>query len=539
MYKYLIILMLLAVSASAADLTPYNIYGLRSSHDTDRDTSVTFYAERLDRLSHFGSLGPAFFDSILDTAAALGKIITAGPYASTHEISFHIGTMDTTTSYETRLLDSTNFWQYINFKAYLDSVGKDMEDCICHIAETSYTITNDGLGDGKNRIIDRADTLDKIKRRQMYQYMGNSPGDSLYPCGMQWIFWNGDDTCLNAMAYAFVKRFTDSVWRHAVDGVDGSSNLFGPWTGAYSDNQQRSSSGGAFYQLLDSYWSPSAYAGGPSGGYDWMELNDIFTEANATTYFDGTILPLDSAVKFKLDSTYDANSWERIRIQININWWGDALGNTAEGDLDTCLPFASGVHYEGPIEPNKGTANYRDYFNIHHTMKANKNKRVDWYLPFAGIANAYFSDDTARSMMASYCFYLCGYDTNSFFCLEDFQELPNWRDIYYYDMGMPDDSVYLVDSIKSGFNTLYIWRTNFSDTSYIVLFMTADDAASQTDDTLRVNVADGLENTYYEIDINADSSAADSTFKMYPYMGKVLATAAPASSGQRFLRIRK
>ena len=102
MVKWLLIFVLFCPAIFAADITPYkHSFGGNAPDPATRNTSVTWLVERFDQALVWSGWGPAFFDSLLDTADNMSKFFIAGPYASSQELNLY--NTDSTLNYDENL----------------------------------------------------------------------------------------------------------------------------------------------------------------------------------------------------------------------------------------------------------------------------------------------------------------------------------------------------------------------------------------------------------------------------------------------------
>lgn len=89
MKRLLVLTLLLATAIGAGDKTPYKFVFGGNSYTGPENASITWLAERYDCAIAGLSDWPGMFDSISDTADAMGKVFRAGPYASSQEINLY------------------------------------------------------------------------------------------------------------------------------------------------------------------------------------------------------------------------------------------------------------------------------------------------------------------------------------------------------------------------------------------------------------------------------------------------------------------
>jgi hypothetical protein len=156
-------------------------------------------------------------------------------------------------------------------------------------------------------------------------------------------------------------------------------------------------------------------------------------------------------------------------------------------------------------------------------MAENPDTYINWgmYGPFLCSESGWRADSN-RIYMTHYSFFLQVRDTNAFLWPGWFNRTEWWRDIYEVDFGEPDGSAYEVSSTGSGYTKLAVMRRDYNGGGTVIILRTGHGSADYVNDSVAVN----LNEFYYEIDANADTSAAaNSIFYLKPYMAKILITA--------------
>jgi hypothetical protein len=562
MRRYIISVLAILAFASGApaqDETPYNFAGLGGSRGT---WSITTIAKCHDMLSHYRNVSAAVFDSVLDSANAMGKTnFIAGFYGSSQELGPVIYDLPNwNTQYAERMgssyLPQTWYWYLIAH--YLDSIGVSTDSCCLNFLDTAWWFINDGRGDGRNRLVENATILNYKERRLSYQTYDNDADDTaFYPAGYAWLANGGNANVRAAIAYAMRRRFFDNSIKSLVEG-----GTYGPMNYLYMDNQYENAG------FLGSYWSvcPKVmwYAGekrcrdsshcpsgkgincdsivtytGPYGGPTaGMDLSNGYTNigiesggAGNATYHLNSTLPIDGAIKSCLDSVSAANGYDSVETFANVDW-------ADSGRALRVAPYVSGIFLEGPIQPDRTAGLWNQQWKISVGLIKTRNTTFACYYMPGGGFGSYFTEGQNRPLMAHYCFFLVVQNYNegkywTYYMPDGSLSMSDnggvWRNIYEVNLGIPQDTAMNASYTGTGWYGLtpYNWvkRRNYgADTGAVVLFRTtAGTTYDYNADSIPINLADGRHKLWKRIGINADTSLiADSLFYIKPYMGIIL-----------------
>jgi len=500
MKRLTIFILLLAAAISAKDKTPYKFIFGGNSYYGPRNASVTWLADRYDCAIAGVADWPGMYDSIYDTALAMGKDFWSGPYASSQEINLY-ERFNPNLQYNQRLANVNDHWLYVYAKRYLDSIGVSAESLVVHISDNSVSITNDGDGLRSYNLTG----LPYHKKRFTYQYWNNSSADTMfYPAGYCWLANGKNANARKAIAYAFRRRLIED------------SLTYGPkdhhWTAFFMDNQYR----GGFAPRLYSYYNINSTSGGPTSDLDWYEQPGIGNNVAANTaYYDGSTMLIDSTIFAVLDSTCQARNLHRIHGFANIDKFSPE-------HLSKQIKYTN-VSLENPVDYAKAWPNgWQQWYAMADTMAAHPNRYINWLFMGDFLCSSNPGDwkyDSSRIYMTHYAFFLQVRDTNAFCGPARFNDINRWRKIYEVDLGEPDGRAYEVSSIGSNYTKIAVMRRDYNDGAASVLVRTAHGSADYVNDIVAVN----MHGLYREVSANADTSAvADSIFYLKPYMGKVL-----------------
>lgn len=559
-YPILILVLLLAGTGMAEDKTPYNLAAVGTNRGTQ---SITWITEYIDLLSHYRNVGAVVYDSILDSAVSLNPDFKAGFYGSSQEVNAIIydSYTDYNTQYAERLEDTTDVWFWLLIKHYLDSIGVSTDSACIAWLDTTYATINDGRGDGRGRLISESDTLDYNKTFVSYQTFDNDADDTaFFPAGYAWFANGGNADVRRAIAYAFRRRIWDVAFRAAVEGGSYRAMNY-----LFMDNQYANA------EWLGSYWSMCTQLmwydgvmqpcdashcpdgeggncdsiesfttglGGPTAGIDFSNgYTDINTEGSGSGYYEASTLMIDSVLKLVLDSTAAANGYDSIETFANVRW-------ADSGDALAPADYVSGIFLEGPIQPDRTAGLWNTQWKISAGLILDHDTTMALYMVY-GSFGGYFYEGQDRADMAHYCFFLIlqNYNEGKFWTYWMGSDYLDWtgsfHNLYTVDLGYPTPDT-AMNAHYSGTGwygaTPYRWvkrRTytsdgaSASDTTAVVLFgSTAGASYDWNDDSVAINLADGDQKLWYEIDIDADISAiADSIFYVKPYEGLIVIAA--------------
>jgi len=507
--------------AGAVDKTPYNL----SSVGTYRgDSTITWMVEHMDLFTHYRNVGAAVYDSVLDSAETLNPDFKAGFYGSSQEINALIYDLPSwNTQYAERIADTDEVWFYLLIDHYFDSIGVSVDSCCLNWLDTAWQTTNDGRGDTRTRIVDRADTLVYKKTRVSYQTFDNDADDTaFYPAGYAW-FANGKNAdTRRAIAYAFRRRTFESSIRQAVEGGD-----YGPMNYIFMDNQYKNAG------FLGSYWTVNSTAGGPTAGADFScGYTNVNIETGGATYFLESTCMIDSVLKWVLDSTAAANGYDSVETFANVDW-------ADSGRALAPAKYVSGIFFEGALQPDRTAGLWNTQWKISAGLILDKNTTYANYMNYGNFAS-YFTEGQDRADMAHYCFYLVvqNYNEGRFWTYWHGSSTldwgSSWHDVLLVDLGYPEP-----DTAKNAYyggtgwygDTPYRWvkrRTYLSaagtDTTAVVLFgSTAGTTYNWNTDSIKINLQDGNNKIWYEVEIDGDTAiVGDSVFYVKPYQGKIL-----------------
>jgi hypothetical protein len=522
-----------AIPCLPTDRTPYNLSAVGTYRGTE---SITWITEHIDLLSHYRNVGAVVYDSILDSAATLNTDFYAGFYASSQEVNALIYDIpDWNTQYNERLADTADVWFWLLIKHYLDSIGTSTDSACLAWLDTAWSTVNDGRGDTRSRSVDRADTLDYNKRFVSYQTFDNDTDDTaFYPAGYLWLA-NGKNTDVqDAIAYAFRVRVYNSAFRTAVEGGD-----YGPMNYIFMDNQYRT---GGF---LGSYWTITSTDGGPTAGTDFTGGNtdvNIESSAGGVTYYDESTCMIDSALKLALDTHADDSGYNRMETFANVCWW-DSLAALK------VAPYVSGLFFEGPLQPDRTAGLWNAQWNIAAGLILDHDTTMALYMVY-GDFSSYFDEGQDRADMAHYCFFLTiqNYSNSTFTTYLMGSSYLDWtgsfHDLFKVDLGYPTpDTAMNAHYSGTGWygSTPYRWVKSriytsdgavASDTTAVILFGTTHGSTYDwNDDSVEINLAHGDNKVWYEVGVDADTSAiADSIFYVKPYEGVVVVAAQPSEA---------
>lgn len=520
--RFLILMLVLAGGLSAGTrLTPYNWgFGGNNMAGT-RNMNANALSQRYKYAINWSGLGEGYaavLDSIYDysVAQSYSPVFRYGPYASNHEINLlYTSYVDSTTPYTTRILDTTREWLYIYAKAYLDSVGIDVETLVVHIDDNAYSMSNiAGKGDGKSRSASSCDTLLWRKRRFWYQALGNTSADTMfYPAGVCWLA-NGEnlDAC-KAIAYAYRRHFFDD------------SVAFGPgnyhYYTYYADNQYRD----AYSPRMSSYTAINSATGGATAYMDWREKVNIggSTDSNAA-YFDNGIVQLDSVVTAVLDSVSDALGQTHIEGFANV---------TKFSVVHFIAPLRGqmNLHFENPMDYGKSWSQvFGPILDLADSMYHAYPGQYVWYTNSANImcspTPGVWNYDSTRIFLFHYGFMLCAYDTNWIINLFAAGNSNYWRDIFYTDFGSPVHGYTLTNTAGSGGTYQAVIHRQFNKAGVITQIVCRSNYSAL--DRVNDSVSVSLGGTYYEIDANADTNAVGVTSTyLKPYQAKFFTQQSP------------
>ena len=535
--RLLILLCLMAVTIGAEDdLSVYPMVFGGNSYYGVNDYTYTFVARTADL---FVAGAVALRNNIRDTAIALGNTIWIGEYASSTELNMY--KVPNTTQYDERLKDTASFWPVIFAQYYMDSMYAvmvaandpdsslyDIESLYVHWADDSvnhYQIT-----EVSQRLLN-IDTMRYNKTRFCYQYFNNTSADTfMYPGGYVWLANGMNIQTRDALAYAYLRYFIEDSVRWGPTG--------GHWTAFFMDNQYRAGWG----PILGSYWNTVTSWGGPYSTMDWIEVPGIeATTDSARWYYDNSTLPIDSAIKHRLDSACGANGLDSIYGFGNVDKFDETQFAIQIKTMNVLL--------ENPVDYTKSwSAGYVHWLKISdimagYTQEDDTTRYVCWmYMGDFTVEvvppGAWATGD--RIYMANFMCHLNLYQPNIFFGPYRFNRMDRWRSIYEVDFGSPiagtrDTSR---DSLF-GSTTVKVMKRKFlhdGDTA-ITLMACGGPSLDFANDSIKV----GLGGDYYSVDVNADTAvvAVDSVW-LHPYMGwigiqnlelpPVIGTILPASS---------
>lgn len=512
--RLLILLMLLAGVAEGLDKTPYKFMIAGNYYSGARTVDSMWLAARFDAAIAGLSDFPGLFEDMYFIRQDSGEEFIFGPYASIMEVNLATTYYDSVTTYETRLADVTTHWLYVYSKAYLDSIGTDLESLLVHIADDSWTLVNSaGKGDNKTRsAVAAGHTFPRL--RFNYQSWQNPTGDSanggpFWPSGYVWLANGKNADARNAIANSFR--------RHFIEDSAGYEDGAVMYTAYFSDNYYRDGAN------LLSYTSASAHSGGPTSGFDLYEQPNFYTADSCYAYYDNAYAPTANKVMDVLDSTTTANGLKRIIGFVNINKFSAI-------HLGKIVPYVNGVSIEGAIDYQKGPSNWRSWYDMADTMANHPEVYINWGMNtnacLSGTPGAWNADSN-RIYMAHYTFFLHMRDTNAYMSPGFWSQSFRWRTIHEVDFGEPDSAGWTVSYTGNGDYApatpyIYLNERTYKNGSVVILFRTAHATADYAADSAEINLHD----LFKEVDANADTSeTADSIFYLRPYDGKILITA--------------
>ncbi|MFA5376496.1 MAG: hypothetical protein WC455_12190 [Dehalococcoidia bacterium] len=504
------VLMVGPVMGQYTDRTPYRVVCGGNGYDGAWSSGGWTWEEFCEKYDGNLAGDAGFLKYVFDSAGIYKPALRnyLGPYCGPHEVALY-NRDHPEYQYAQRLTDEVNNWYYVYMKHYMDSIGVSPESLVVHILDTAYSVWV--KSDAITRTVSNANALNYSERRQTHQYFNNTSGDTaFYPAGYCWTLNGRCSYTIEAVRYAYSRHMIED------SATDGIGPIGGHWTAGFYDNYQE-------YDLpLYGYWTPSAYSGGPTAGFDWYECHNI---TNA-----------DSAWKFKAGS-FDHAAAEIDRELGPHGYIGVAnapLGNNCQRNLGRLIDSVRGVSFEGYIDYTKRWSTWKQIYAMAETCAVHP-AVVDGWVGFCDFLSstdpANWRHDSARVYGVQYGMFLTFMDTNSCFTpLRRFNHPESWAALFENNFGAPCGRPEFIDTNNAASpigdyddDADVLVRRSFDSGNVYVYVRTAGPSSNFTTDSMKVS----LTGSWYLLNYTMSGSAFGSTpvdsFWIKPYQCVIVA----------------